>query len=99
MRVIARAATKDGTPIQIEDWHEDYPSLAEPEATLAAYLPVKEVHPQIKIYTNRMPKVRCSFSFGTKEEAREAFESLTSGAKTLKDYKDFLNDDWKAEYL
>jgi hypothetical protein len=66
MKVLRKAAMKDGTPVQIEDWSEDY-SFYEYGEHIAAYPTV------------RGRRIRAELQTGSTEQAKEIFEKLLDG--------------------
>lgn len=83
MKVLKKSKTLNGIDIQIEDWSENYPELCSYADTIAAYPPKIE---------NPKDGFRLELRFNREDEALEAFKSLESGEKKLRDYQEeFLN--------
>lgn len=73
MKIIERAVMPDGTPIQINDWSEDF----------SCYAPCDEIAAYPR---NRYgEKVRVNRHFDSAEDAWTAFRQLMNGEKTLVD--------------
>jgi hypothetical protein len=86
MKVLIKGIMPNGTPIQIEEWHEDYDFMPYGR-TLASY-PLSKVSHEGSYSPQRNKPYRFEFDFGSHEEAREAFASLMDGSKQLSDFKD-----------
>jgi hypothetical protein len=85
MKILAKGTMPNGTAIQIEEWNENYDFMAY-GSTLATYPKSKASHKGA--YSPKANETyRFEFDFNSERETREAFSGLTSGAKTLVDYK------------
>jgi len=89
MTVVKSSVMPDGTKIQIEDWSKDYDFIP-PSSALAAYSVSKWT-----IDSSFGPRAgeiyRFQFNFADKAEIERAFADLTSGIKSLADFKDKLD--------
>lgn len=104
MKIIKKGVMPDGTDIRIEDWSEDYPGTYAKAETLAAYPIAKKTHwrdtGSCNIpYPRERERFRASFNMGSGSAAEAAFEALTSGQATLKDYAEHMHDPQYAECL
>lgn len=90
MTILERAVMPDGTSIQLEDWHEDYPEVFPFADTVAAYPIAKETVERSPFSPQRGETFRAEFRFSNADNAREAFDALVSGAKPLKDFAERL---------
>lgn len=97
MKVTDVSSMKDGTKIQIEDWHDDF-NFFEENSTLAAY-PISKVNQKGQFAPKMNRTFRLSFNFSTEEETQQAFIDLKIGAKQLIDFKDQLNNPEKIECI
>ena len=96
MQVIERAKTPNGIDIQIEDWHKDYNFIAE-ASTIATYPRAKKTNYKSPLrYPELDKKFRLELRFDNKEQAKQCFDNLKNGTKTIKDY--YINFDRK-EYI
>ena len=93
MKVLQKSVLTDGTNIQIEDWSEDY-SFYPYGHTLAAY-PIAKESIREPFSPTRNETFRYELSFKNNGEALQAYEKLTNGIKTLKDFKDNLKPNQK----
>lgn len=88
MKVLKTGTMPNGTPIQIEEWNENY-SFLPYGATIASYPKSKSSH-----NGDFSPKgnvtYRFSFNFTNNEESEQAFNNLLSGNKELADYKEHM---------
>lgn len=96
MQVIERAKTPNGIDIQIEDWHKDYYFMAE-ASTVATYPVATKTDYTSKLeYPRANESFRLAIRFNNKEAAKQCFDNLKNGTKTIKDY--YINFDRK-EYI
>lgn len=97
MRIIRKCKMPDGTALQQEDWHQDYPGAFASEATVAAYPVSKQSIWSRRVdedwescsdhaYPRRGSKFRLDMQFNSCDEAVEAMRCLESGEKRLQDY-------------
>lgn len=92
-RILDKAIMPDGTHIQIEDWSEIC-SICKPCDTLVTF---PKVTTPFACY-NTSDRVRIALAFENEQETRQAFSDLTSGRKSLKDFRSNANWD-KRHYL
>lgn len=86
MQVIERARTPRGTDIQIENWHEDYDFFAE-ASTIATYPRATKTNYKSPLrYPRYNETFRLEIKFDNKEQAKQCFDNLKNGTKTIKDY-------------
>lgn len=90
MKVLQIGTMPNGTPIQIEEWQENY-SFISYGSTIASYPKSKMSHEG-----SFAPKggeiYRFHFNFPTTEEAQQAFNSLSNGVTVLADYVEYMHD-------
>ena len=91
MKVLERAAMPDGTEIQMEDWHADYPTVFAHNASIGAY-PKSKVNFKTTWFPKRGQNFRASFNFKTESDARQAYNDLINGNKTLVDFVELMWD-------
>lgn len=90
MKVLQKGTTPTWTPIQIEDWNENY-SFMPYGSTLGCYPKSKASHDGA--FAPKEDKVyRFSFDFKSEGEAKKAFDDLVSGTKVLSDFIENLSD-------
>lgn len=89
MTVTKKSNTPNGTIIQIEDWHNDYPSVFAKNDTVAAY-PIAKAGSEYK-WVVAGETFRCDFHFKNEQEAETAFQLLESGIKRPEDYADYTD--------
>lgn len=97
MKILEKATMKDGTVIQVEDWHGVH-KFVEKGDTLAAY-PVSKVSLDGQFAPKRNRTFRASFRFDNEKKTMEAFNKLKDGSATISDYKDKLRDPEYAECI
>lgn len=86
--IVEKDLLPDGTKIQIEDWSTEY-SFMPYGRTVASYPKSKANHKGD--FSPKIDKLfRCAFDFNSHAEAKNAYDELLSGSKTLSDYKNFL---------
>lgn len=85
MKVLLKGVMPNGTPIQIEEWHENYDFMPYGR-TLASYPKSKASHDG-SFSPSKNQTYRFAFDFASHEEAKEAFASLMNGSKQLADFK------------
>jgi hypothetical protein len=98
MKVIEKAKTPEGYDIQIESWKEDYPTVFN-TLGIGAYPKANKTSQSGWIEGNRIFRVDISRGFNNDEEVYEAFHSLTSGTKQIKDYAEQFWQLDHAQYL
>jgi len=90
MKVLQTGIMPNGTPIQIEEWNENY-SFMPYGATIGSYPKSKASHEG-----SFAPKFgethRFSFNLPTTQDAKQAFESLLKGESVLSDYVKYMHD-------
>lgn len=89
LKVCRRGIMPDGTAIQIEDWSGVYPDIYLQASTLAAY-PVSKWSIPGAFAPKAGEQFRAGFDFRDCRVCAQAFEDLSSGAKTLADFVDCL---------
>lgn len=88
MKVVKKGIMPDNTPIQIENWNEDYDFFPQ-SSTIAAYKKSKATLDGR--YAPKAKKLyRFEFDFKNAAETEIVFHALLNGEKTLPDYKDKL---------
>jgi hypothetical protein len=93
MKILQKGITPNRTHIQTEEWNENY-SFMPYGSTMASYPKSKVSHEGT--YAPKGNQVyRFDFNFNSETEAKDAFNSLINGEKTLADFKANLN---KKEY-
>lgn len=90
--VLCRASTKDGIPIQIEDWSGYYPTIHRYADTIAAY-PIAPVDSQRAFGPTRGEAYRISLNLDSASDVCAAFEALVDGRKSLLDYSEQIERD------
>ena len=86
--IVEKDLLQDGTKVQIEDWSTEY-SFMKYGTTLASY-PKSKANHKGEFAPKLDKSFRCAFDFNSHEEAKNAYDELLSGNKTLSDYKKFL---------
>lgn len=94
MKILQKGTMPNGTKIQIEDWSKDY-NFKFYSSTLASY-PISKTNHKGSFAPKEGKLYRFAFDFKTEEEAKNAFNSLIKGNKSLLDYKEYLN---RKEYI
>ena len=97
MDVSFKGNLADGTPICIEDWCKDWPSLTSPFCV--AVFPIATTESAALPYTKRGRPVRMEFVFQTEQEAFDCKDALISGERFAYDYISNLSDDRYAIFL
>lgn len=97
MQVIERAKMPDGTRIQIENWHDDYSFM--PYAGMVAAYPMINARDLSPFAPKDKSTCRVDFNYDNEAGARNAFEKLKSGEKSLADFKDNLGLKELADYI
>lgn len=90
MKVLEKGIMPNGTPIQIEEWNEDY-SFAPYASTVASY-PKSKVSHEGAFSPKGNQTWRFDFNFDSENEAKKAFTELLSGEKDLSDFKNKLSN-------
>lgn len=94
MKIIKQGKMPDGTPIQIENWHEDY--SFEPENSNIAAYPKSPIIQYDRPFGAKYGRpVRIELSFRSAEEAQTAYDNLVSGRKTLYDYRNLADPKYR----
>jgi len=88
MKVLELGIMKNGTAIQIEEWNENYNFM--PYANTIASYPKSKTSHQGSYSPRSNETYRFDFSFESQEEAKNAFNELAAGNKTLADFKERL---------
>ena len=86
MKVLLKGVMPNGTPIQIEEWNENY-SFVPYGSTIASYPKSKMSH-EGSFAPKGNQVYRFQFNFYSDDEAKTAFNDLLSGVKALSDFKD-----------
>lgn len=86
MKVLLEGVMPNGTPIQIEEWNENY-SFVPYGSTIASYPKSKMSH-EGSFAPKGNQVYRFQFNFNSDDEAKTAFNDLLSGVKALSDFKD-----------
>ena len=94
MIVLIKGKTKEGYPIQIEEWNENY-SFIPYGSTLAVYKPSRSTHNKGQFSPKAGEVVRLQFDFDTPEETMQKFNDITDGLLSLTEIADYL---WKQDY-
>lgn len=89
LKVRRTGVMPDGTAIQIEDWSGVYPDIFPQDSTLAAY-PVSKWSVPGAFAPKAGEKFRAGFDFPDYRTCEQAFEALSSGAKILADFVEYL---------
>ena len=89
LKVCCKGAMPDGTVVQIEDWSEVYPNIY-PQASMLAAYPVSKWSISGAFAPKAGEQFRAGFDFHDCHACAQAFEDLTTGAKTLADFVDCL---------
>ena len=96
MKIIKKGVMPNGTKIQIEDWHDDYPTIFLTNACVAAYPIAKESRLVPGCFSYCYPHIgkpfRLDFHFDSAFAAEQAFQALESGEKSFKDFAEFAWD-------
>lgn len=85
MKILERAKTPEGFDIQIEDWEEDYSFMnihsiaAYPKAKNGSKYQWIKAGEEFRLGINR---------FKNNEEAKQAFDDLINGIKTIEDFSE-----------
>ena len=95
-----------GIRVQLEDWSDDLPK-SDKYPNLHVYADVVGTYPISKKslfkggleYPKLNKSFRCAFKFTSTEEAREAYDKLVKGEKTLLDYVTYLEKEELADCL
>jgi hypothetical protein len=87
MKVLEKGIMPNGTPIQIEEWNENYSFM--PYGSMIASYPKSKVSHDGSYAPKGNQTYR--FSFDTAEETKKAYTELISGVKTLTDFKENLS--------
>jgi len=90
MKILLKGKMKNGTEIQIEEWHENY-SFMPYGSTLASY-PLSKISIQGQFAPKANERCRIAFSFESEEETKQAFDNLINGKNNLADYKENITD-------
>ena len=85
MKVLTRGITPNGTPIQIEEWNENYGFI--PYGSTVASYPKSKASHEGTFSPKGNEVYRLSFNFNSEIEAKSAFDGLKAGVKELADYK------------
>jgi hypothetical protein len=88
MKVLQKGIMPNGTPIQIEEWRENY-SFVPYGATIGSY-PKSKVSHEGAFAPKGNVVYRFAFEFDSGEEAETAFKALLEGNKALADYRENL---------
>lgn len=90
MNILEKSKMKDGTKIQIEDWHDEY-NFMEKGSTLVAY-PKSKMNMEGEYSPKLNRTFRASFNFDNAKDTMEAFKGLKHGIKRLSDFKEYMNN-------
>ena len=92
----------DKTKVQIEDWHQDLPSLHVACDTLAAYPVCKQpaiIREFVGVngfrrseYPERYRNFRLALQFPCVEDAETAYNKLLNGEANLLDYSEYMQE-------
>jgi hypothetical protein len=88
MKVLKTGTMPNGTPIQIEEWKENYDFMPYGD-TIASYPKSKASH-EGSFAPKGNEVYRFDFKFDSTGECEAAFNSLLTGEKVLTDYRDNL---------
>ena len=88
MKIIKKGVMPNGTKIQIEDWHDDYPSIFPANDCVAAYPIAKESRLRYTsyCYPHMGKPFRLHFNFHSTSAAEQAFQALQSGEKSFAEF-------------
>lgn len=100
MKIVKKGFMPNVTPIQIEDWSENY-SCHAPSDLLAAYPTAMKSRPAAwcPYYPEQGRSFRVELQFINKKAAEQAFDDLASGKTTLLDYTAYMTHPEYAECL
>ena len=97
MKVLERAATPDGTKIQIEDWKEDYSFIN--VLSIATYPMAKNTSKYRWVESGKTFRLDIN-KFNNDEEVYQAFNNLVNGDKQITDFSEqFFNADKDKYYM
>ena len=91
MEVIKRGIMPNGTDIQIEDWHSNYPETFAERSTLASY-PIATWTLPGAFAPKAGMRYRIEFDFESAADADAAFAALSEGKAELKHYAKNISD-------
>lgn len=94
MKIIKKGTMPNGTKIQLEDWHDDYPSIFPANYCVAAYPIAKDslLRYNLYCYPHIGKPFRLDFLFDGASAAEQAFQALQSGEKSFNDFAEFACD-------
>lgn len=90
MKILQKGKLKNGTDIQIEEWHENY-NFIPYGSTLASY-PLSKISLDGQFAPKANERYRIDFNFKSEEETKQAFDNLLTGKNDLADYKENISD-------
>lgn len=91
MKILDKGKMINNTVIQIEDWSEDYKFM--PYGSIIAAYPISKHSLDGQFSPKRGRSFRFQIDFNSYEEAKEVFNKLVTGKKSLTDYKGSFNGD------
>lgn len=103
MKVLNKGVMPDGTKIQMEDWHEDFPTIHTPKDVVAAYPIAKHYAtrseyegisyiPCVHEYPERYRTFRLALQFPCTDDAEAAYNNLLNGVARLLDYEKYFQE-------
>lgn len=89
-----------GIRVQLEDWSDDLPNLHTYADVIGIYpISKKSLFKGGLEYPKLNKTFRCALNFPSTKEAREAFDKLVNGEKTILDYVEYLEQEELATCL
>ena len=98
MKVLERATTPNDIDIQIEDWSQDY-SFHKFGDVVATYPKATYTANNRLEYPRFKETFRLEFNCEDDAQAREVFNNLKNGTKTLLDYSNFVLEKRYLEFV